>query len=171
MKLVPMRFKGFEWHHNPQEISFSCEKNVREHISPFQKSYIQNTGRKNMLIRGEGELYGSDCDEQFSRLLALFKSPGSGVLAIPKLCTVHAVFESLKIIGYPKPDVLNYSFVFREVMEETEDSAPTYYTAAQGETLWDVSYLFGVSIDALVACNPGVRRPDDDLSGREVALC
>lgn len=171
MKLVPMRFKGVEWHHNPQEITFSCENDVRELISPYNKAYIQNTGRKNMLISGEGELYGDDCTQQFERLFALFKSGGSGVLAIPKLCTVHAVFESLKIKGYPRPDVLKYSFVFREVMEKTADASFSAYTAAEGETLWDVSYMFGVSIDRLVKCNPDVRRPDDDLGGREVALC
>ena len=171
MKLVPMRFKGFEWRHNPQEITFSCEKDVRELISPYKKAYIQNTGRKNMVIRGEGELYGGDCTEQFNQLFELFKSGGSGVLAIPKLCTVHAVFESLKIKGYPKPDVLRYSFVFREVMEKTDDKTSEAYTASSGETLWDVSYLFGISIDRLVKCNPDVRRPDDDLGGREVALC
>ena len=46
MNLVPMRFKGVEWHHNPREISFSCEQNVSELLSPFGISYIQNTGRR-----------------------------------------------------------------------------------------------------------------------------
>ena len=65
MNLVPMRFKGVEWHHNPREITFSCENGVYEHKAPFGKAYIQNTGRRNMVIRGEGELYGADCDAQF----------------------------------------------------------------------------------------------------------
>ena len=77
MNLVPMRFKGVEWHHNPREISFSCEQNVSELLSPFGISYIQNTGRKSTVIRGEGELYGEDCAEQFSRLLSLLKSGGT----------------------------------------------------------------------------------------------
>ena len=171
MKLVPMRFKGVEWHHNPREISFECEKTVNELQAPFGKSYIQNTGRKNMLIKGEGELYGADCTEQFARLLSLFQSGGSGVLASPKLGTVYAVFEQLRLKGYPKPDVLTYSFVFREVMEERVEYAPDFVVAAQGETLWDISYRFGVEIDRLVKLNPGVRRPDEDLNGREVALC
>ena len=171
MNLVPMRFKGVSWRHNPREITFTCEKAVHETLAPFQKAYIQNTGRKNMVIRGEGELYGADCTEQFAALFALYRSGGSGVLAIPKLCTMYAVFESLKIKGYPKPDVLSYSFVFREVMERAQDDVPTAYTAANGETLWDVSYRFGIGIDRLVACNPAVRRPDDALNGRVVALC
>lgn len=46
MKLVPMRFKGVQWHHNPREISFECDKIINELQSPYGSSYIQNTGRK-----------------------------------------------------------------------------------------------------------------------------
>ena len=171
MNLVPMRFKGVEWHHNPREISFSCEQSVNEFQAPYGKSYIQNTGRKCTVVRGEGELYGDDCAEQFARLFALMKSGGCGVLAIPKLGTMTAVFESLSIKGYPKPDVLTYRFVFREVMENNREDKPTAYLCGNGETLWDVSYRFGIVIDRLIALNPFVRRPDDVLEGKEVALC
>ena len=171
MKLVPMRFKGAEWRHNPREISFECTKQVNELHAPYGKSYIQNTGRRNMLIKGEGELYGSDCGEQFARLFSLFKSGGASVLAIPELGTVYAVFEQLKAKGYPKPDILLYSFVFREVMEYETEDRQTSYTAAQGETLWDVSYRFDIVIDRLVALNPQVKRPDENIGGQEVALC
>ena len=167
MKLVPMRFKGVQWHHNPREIAFVCEKLH----APFDRSYVQDTGRRNRLIKGEGELYGADCREQFARLYALFESGGSGVLAIPGLCAVHAVFEELRMTGYARPDVLTYRFVFREMMELAEEQKQTSYTPAQDETLWDVSYRFSVVIDRLVALNPWVRRPDEPLGGREVALC
>lgn len=171
MKLVPMRFKGVEWHHNPREISFSCEQSVSEMKAPYGNAYIQNTGRKNTVVRGEGELYGEDCTEQFGRLFSLMKSGGSGVLAIPKLGTMVAVFESLSVKGTPKPDVLTYRFVFREVMEKTANDTPTAYVCQSGETLWDVSYRFGIVIDRLAALNPDIRRPDDVLEGKEVALC
>ena len=39
MNLVPMRFKGVEWHHNPREISFSCEQSVNEFQAPYGKTY------------------------------------------------------------------------------------------------------------------------------------
>lgn len=171
MKLVPMRFKGVQWHHNPREIAFECEKHINELHAPFGRSYVQDTGRRNRLIKGEGELYGADCREQFARLYELFRSGGSGVLAIPGLCTVYAVFEELRLTGYPRPDVLNYRFVFREMMEKVEERTQSAYTPSQGETLWDVSYRFGIVIDRLVALNPWVRRPDEPLGGREVALC
>ena len=171
MKLVPMRFKDVEWRHNPREITFECAKQVNELHAPYGRSYIQNTGRRNMLIKGEGELFGSDCADQFARIFSLFKSGGEGVLAIPALGIFYAVFEQLKLKGYPKPDVLTYSFVFREIMEYGAEDRQTSYTAAEGETLWDVSYKFDIVIDRLVALNPQVKRPDENIAGMEVSLC
>lgn len=171
MKLVPMRFKGVQWHHNPKEIVFECDKSVKELNSPNGTSYIQNMGRKNMIISGTGELYGNDCLEQFDRLLSLFRQGGQGVLAIPKITPIYAVFESLKIKGEPKPDVLEYSFVFREVMEKKQQDKAQTYTAGEGECLWDISYKFDVPIDTLVRLNSDVKRPDISLEGRVIRLC
>lgn len=171
MKLVPMKFKGVSWHHNPREIKFECEKNIGELCAPFEKSYIQNMGRKNMIISGTGELYGSDCMEQFSSLLELFKQGGTGVLSIPKLPSIFAVFESLKISGEPKPDVLCYSFVFREVMEEKLSSPMGAHVMKYGETLWDVAYLYDMPVEQLVRLNPEIRRPDESVEGFVVILC
>lgn len=171
MKLVPMRFKGVEWHHNPAEISFECDKQVNELKSPNGGSYIQNAERRNMLVRGKGQLFGEDCLEQFDRLFRLFRQGGSGVLAIDRLEPVFAVFESLKISGEPKPDVLEYEFVFREIMEKKQKSKPSVYAVKEGESLWDVSYTTGIGIDALVLLNPEIKRPDALTEGFEVRLC
>ena len=171
MKLVPMRFMGVQWHHNPKEISFEGDKDVKELKAPFGNSYIQNLGRKNMKIKGTGELYGTDCLEQFDRLLALFRKGGQGVLAIPKISPIFAVFESVKIIGEPKPDMLTYSFVFREVMEKKQSDLPELCVAGEGDTLWDISYRYGISIDTLVTLNKWVKRPDISLEGKTVKLC
>lgn len=35
MKPVPMKFGEYVWHHNPQNISFECDKSVAEMKSPF----------------------------------------------------------------------------------------------------------------------------------------
>ena len=42
------------------------------------------------------------------------------VLSVPNLPSIYAVFEKLEIKGEPKPNVLEYSFVFREVMEKKQ---------------------------------------------------
>lgn len=171
MKLAPMRFKGVSWHHNPKEITFECNKAVTELKAPYGISYIQDMGRKNMVIKGVGELYGTDCLEQFDRLLSLFRKGGQGILSIPKITPIYAVFESIKIIGEPTPDMLKYSFVFREVMERKKDEKPSVCIAENGETLWDISYRYGIVIDTLVSLNSQIKRPDIALDGKEVRLC
>ena len=171
MKLLPMRFKGFEWHHNPAQISFECDKQVNELKSPNGEAYIQNMGRRNMKISGSGQLYGDDCLEQFDSLLRLFRQGGCGVLAIDRMEPIYAVFESVKILGQPKPDILDYSFVFREVMELKCRNSLCMHIAAEGENLWDISYRYSIPIDRLVELNPEVKRPDVLAEGFEVALC
>ena len=58
MKPVPMKFGEYVWHHNPQNISFECDRSVAEMKSPFGESSVQDMGRKNMKISGSGQLYG-----------------------------------------------------------------------------------------------------------------
>lgn len=171
MKLVPMRFKGFEWRHNPAEISFECAKKVNELKSPNGGAYIQNMERNNMVVKGKGQLFGEDCLEQLDRLFRLFRQGGAGVLSIDKIEPLFAVFESLKILGRPKPDLLEYEFVFREVMEKKQKSKLELYTVGENENLWDVSYITGIGIDALVRLNPEIKRPDEIISDFEVRLC
>ena len=48
MKQVPMKFGEYVWHHNPQNISFECDRSVAEMKSPFGESSVQDMGRKNM---------------------------------------------------------------------------------------------------------------------------
>lgn len=171
MKLANMRFKGVSWYHNPRELSFTCDKYISEKGSPGGGSYIQSTGRKNLRIKGKGELFGEDCLEQFQRLFELFREGGSGILSIAKLSPVYAVFESLKITAAPKPDLLEYEFVFREVMEKKHADKPVVYALADGECLWDVSYKFKVAIETLLELNPEFRRPDEVIAGKAVRLC
>lgn len=170
MRLVPMRFGGVSWSHNPREIRFVAEKNVRELSSPFALPTVQQTGRRCMTIRGEGELYGADCLAQLERLMTLFRREGAGVLCVAEQKSVFAVFEELSVVGEPKPDVLTYRFVFREVPREADGDKPSV-TVTDGESLWDVSYLYGIGIDTLVALNPHIKRPDRVAAGTEVRLC
>lgn len=171
MTLMPMRFKGVQWRHNPVEISFECDKAINEILTPNKTAYIQNMGKKNMKILGKGILYGADCLEQFKKLLDLFKQGGSGALVIDKMEPVYAVFESLKVIGQAKPDMLSYSFVFREVAEKKIVDKPKTHKVDVDENLWDIAYKYSLSIDTLVKLNPFVKRPDEIEIGAEVALC
>jgi hypothetical protein len=171
VKLEAMRFRGVKWRHNPRELIFSCGKYVSETGFPNGLSHLESPGRKNLRIKGVGELYGDDCIEQFERLFRLFKSGGSGVLSIAGLSPVYAVFESLKVVGKPVNDVLVYEFGFAEVMEEKAGVKPVEYAAGEGETLWDASYKFGIAVETLLRLNPSVKRADISQEGRVIRLC
>lgn len=171
MKPVSMKFGEYVWHHNPQNISFECDRSVAEMKSPFGESSVQDMGRKNMKISGSGQLYGEDCAEQFERLFEVFRNSGKEVLSVPNLPSIYAVFEKLEIKGEPKPNVLEYSFVFREVMEKKQKTVITYFDCENGQTLWDIAYKTGVKIDELVRLNPDVKFPDENLGTRRVKLC
>ena len=171
MTLVPMRFDGVSWHHNPKEIKFECDKSVKELVAPYGQAYIQNLGRKNMKVIGVGELYGEDCFEQFENLLNLFCNSREGILSIPKIAPFYAVFETLKILGEPKPNILTYSFVFREKMRNPQIEPVKTHKCKNGENLWDVSYMYNIPIDTLVELKKWVKRPDMIDDGSVVALC
>ena len=81
------------------------------------------------------------------------------------------MFEKLEIKGEPKPNVLEYSFVFREVMEKKQKTVITYFDCENGQTLWDIAYKTGVKIDELVRLNHDVKFPDENLGTRRVKLC
>ena len=67
--------------------------------------------------------------------------------------------------------MLEYGFVFREVMEKKQKTVITYFDCENGQTLWDVAYKTGVKIDELVRLNPDVKFPDENLGTRRVKLC
>ena len=169
MRLVAMRFDGVVWHHNPRQLRFESEENVHTLTAVQSPEVVQHSGRKNVVIDGEGALYGADCLEQFDRLLSLFRRGREGELSLPGFKPVMAVFESLSLLAQPAPDVLTYRFRFREVRGLAEDKPQSVVT--QGESLWDISYRFDVPIDALVRLNPQVRRPDVVEEGTVIALC
>ncbi len=171
MNLNAMRYKGVQWRHNPREISFACDKYVTENSTANGKAEVQSTGRRNLRITGKGELYGADCMEQFEQLFALFRRGGSGILSIAKLSPIYAVFESLKITGKPKPDVLTYEFVFREMMEKKRAEKPVCCYPEEGDRLWDVSYRYEIAVETLLELNPEIKRPDLPLNGKAVVLC
>lgn len=170
MKTVPMSFKGFRWHHNPKTVKFVCGRRVNEHAYPSGFSESEDNGDSCIRVYGEGELFGDDCAEQFESLLRLYRSGGAGVLVIDKLTPLTAVFEELRLIGEPRENVLGYAFVFREADTRRTGNMPERHIAAEGENLWDISYLYGIPIDTLVSLNPRIKRPDIVNAGEVIAL-
>ena len=79
----------------------------------------------------------------------------------------------MTMAGQAGPDIVGYRFEFWEqvgegipVLREGKD----YHIVQEGETLWDISKLYGISISELARRNPNVKRPDQLAAGEKVAL-
>lgn len=172
MILAPMRFKGYTWHHNPKNIEVSNVKSSKEIKEPYAGSVLQSFGRKSRVIKGTGELYGSDCLQQYEILWQLYVEGGSGLLSVPEFMPFYAEFSSLSFEAQPQPDVLLYSFTFTECMqnEMPKYEESVYTVKSDGENLWDIANSFGKTVESLVVLNTQLKYPDNLKKGEVVKL-
>lgn len=172
MKLVPMRFDYFTWHHNPKSIKISSKKEIVKLKSPYSTDTLQNFGEELRIVSGTGELYGANCLEQFEKLSSLYKRGKPSKLSIPKTITMYAYFDSLQMLGEPKGNVLSYSFEFVETFEKATGSDQSYYHEVEtGQDLWDIAYMYDKNIDDLVKLNPQIQFINELTDGERVRIC
>ncbi len=172
MKLVPMRFMGYTWHHNPKNLEISSEKKVASLSVPYNEDIMQYFGEKGVTISGTGELYGSDCLEQYKRLHDIYKKGECAVLCLPQLSAVYACFESLDLIADDKKDVVTYKFVFKTKKQSAKKPCiKKSVVANKGDTLWDISCRYSVDIDTLIKLNSDIMFINDIEAGKQVVLC
>lgn len=172
MSNPPMRFKGHALHHNPENLKISEAKEVKEFTVPYNFNTIQNLGQKARVVTGDGVLYGNKFLEQYKELVELYSSPNSGALSLPGFSPFMASFTSLTVTSQPQDNFLKYKFTFVEDVEaanQINDTSKNTYNP-QTETLWDISYKLGIPVEKLIKLNPGIKRPDIDLTGEKVVI-
>lgn len=165
MKLTPMRFAGYTWHHNPKEIKIYCKKTLKEINLPYNETILQDFGRKGVIVKGKGELYGKDCIKQYEKILQLHLKEGVGILSIPNIKPIYANFAKLEIAGASTPNLIKYTFEFYENIWKSKENEqhldnPKYYTTEFKEDLWSVSHKFNVKIETLIKLNPQIKNPN-----------
>lgn len=172
MTLVPMRFMGVTWHHNPKTLSIQCGKQMQELVYPYEHAESVFLGEHCRVIRGTGELYGEDCIGQFNALCRLYRRKGSGILTLPQMPSVRAEFTELKFISSERKNIVEYAFAFTEMQtEKNDENVHIYHTVKSGETLWDISYAYETAVETLARLNPWIRTPESLLSGEQVKIC
>ena len=173
MKNVPMRYAGLPFLHNPSKLTIEDKANIMSLISPCAPPDSLRLGRGLRTVRGEGELYGADCLEQYRRLAALCEREEKGILSLPKLPPMTAYLKELRLTAEPHEDLVSFSFTFIEALgEQSAVTADSVYTVvSDGESLWDVAYLHGLSIDRAVELNPHIRYIASHSAGEKVRLC
>lgn len=95
MTLVPMRFKNYEWRYNPEEISFECEKTYRS-LTHRKTRHIFRTSAEKQAYKRKGSALRSGLPRAVCKFVESFEEGGVGVLALPFIKPVYAVFENLR---------------------------------------------------------------------------
>lgn len=174
MGLSPMRFKEYIWPHNPQTYEILYQQQIVSHKVPFGTYFLQQMGRGNRILRGEGEFAGADAYAEFKKLATVFYDESPGVLVHPVWQSAEAYFVSLSLKQEPREDYVRYSFEFWEcppaavqipvrtpAEEEPVDTAEAeWYTIGKGDTLWNIANRYGLSMAALLAMNPQIKNPN-----------
>lgn len=173
MKNAPMRFDGLSLHHNPHKLVIENESRLRELPTMRRISRTEYTRQRPCVISGEGELYGTGCLEQYIVLEQLYRSQKRGKLSLPHMRPIYAYLKELRLLSEPQENILRYRFVFVGAQSPRLRVPGTsyYYTVSQGESLWDISYRFGVGIDDLVRLNPQIPHIDSLDEEERVRLC
>ncbi|MBR3987851.1 MAG: LysM peptidoglycan-binding domain-containing protein [Clostridia bacterium] len=81
------------------------------------------------------------------------------------------MFTKLSVLADPTPDTISYSFQFDEASCENNKVTEIIHKVNPGETLFDIAYNYGVTVDFLVKLNPYVRRPDELENIKEIKVC
>lgn len=190
MDLSPMRYKGYTWPHNPRVYSIDYERKMAVHKTPFGLFRLQDLGRTNRIMEGEGEFVGEDAYEQFGQLANVFYDGGPGLLIHPLWQAANAYFVSLRLEQEPRPDYVRYSFSFWEddswytglavqdtnlgqdsgLQGETGAGEAVYYQVVKGDTLWELAVRYGLSLAELIALNPQIKNPNLIQVGEEVRV-
>lgn len=174
MKLTPMRFKDYVWPHNPRVYEIEFRRDIVCHRVPFGLYALQNTGRPNRVMRGEGEFAGEGAYEQFKELATVFYGTEPGVLVHPLWDTTTAYFVSLEVLQEPTEDYVKYAFEFWECCsgydegleeagaagsEKAESAGEQQHTVQPGENIWSIAADAGLSVEELLELNQSIKNP------------
>ena len=185
MYLAPMRFKEYVWPHNPRVYEIGYQKQIAVHGIPFGFYTLQNMGRRQRVLRGEGEFAGRRAYAEFKRLATIFYGETPGTLVHPLWDTTTAYFVHLALRQEPTRDYVSYEFEFWEcgsgyesgiqtVTPPPSESGPPpveqYYTAVWGDTMWGIARRNGLTLSELLALNPQVRNPNIIYVGDRIRI-
>ena len=192
MTLSPMRYKGYTWPHNPRVYSIDYERKMAVNKTPFGLFHLQDLGRTNRIMEGEGEFVGPDAYAQFGKLANVFYEDGPGLLVHPLWQTASAYFVELRLEQEPRPGYVRYTFAFWEDTDlysgtvslpegysgltsgtqdgQAAEGAGRWHQVVKGDTLWGIAQRCGSTLAELVALNPQIKNPNLIYPGQEVRL-
>lgn len=172
MNISKMSYKNQFWKYNPSTVKLLSSREVVEQKIPLANNILQNFGRNARVVTGEGYFFGEDCFLQYDNLWSLHKEEKSGLLTIPKFVVMNCYFLNLEIIGEPKENLIQYKFTFLEDMESNvSEFLPSFYIVQKGDSLWDISNKYNISVAELLSLNLWIKHPFSLAEGDKVILC
>ncbi len=153
--------------YNPARLTIKEKRLIARHPVPFAGEVVQDMGAYATEISGEGELFGADVFGQYSRLSALVRQGGAGLLYLPGQEPFYAHFTALTMCAQPGSEGLAYTFVFVQdtAVAVSAQSGSQVHTVRGGETLFDIAARYGMQMSELLALNPQVSSPNRLTAG------
>lgn len=174
MKVQLMEFSGFQWPQNPTSLSVSHTRQVKAQMLPYNGEVLQDMGKRNIVVTGEGVLKGNRAAMQFETLRKFYESGTVAVLKMMGLPPIMARLTKLELIGKFNPDKLGYRFTFAEdsrvSLPEESTQLHGIATAVDGDTLWVIANKNGTTVELLRAKNPQIQWPGYLAEGTKVML-
>ncbi|MEG1878412.1 MAG: LysM peptidoglycan-binding domain-containing protein [Pseudoflavonifractor sp.] len=190
-KLARMKYKEFEWEHNPRTYTIDYAREMAVNKLPFGQFVLQDLGPTRRMMRGEGEFTGEGAYKKFKDLASVFYSRGPGTLVHPVWQVAQAYFVALSLREEPRADYVSYRFEFWECFEEfngglkpvtaanagDSSGAPQgggasaqFYTVVQGDCLWNIARRHGIAFGEIIRLNPQLKTPSLIHPGERVRL-
>lgn len=177
MILSPMRFGDYVWPHNPRVYEIEYKRRIVCHKVPFGLYTLDDLGRDQRVLRGEGEFVGEDAYDEFKKLACTFYAKAPKTLVHPVWQNALAWMVKLKLRQEPREDYVAYEFEFwecydgyeltaKEIVKAASESKAsqvekkTEYVVKRGDTLWGIANSNGMTLNALIARNPQIRNPN-----------
>lgn len=168
-----MRFGDYIWPHNPENLSISSLRNVKELSLPFAGSVFQDYGRNKRIVKGTGEFFGEKCSNQFEELFYVYNEGNQNILYIPGIAQFNALFKNLEITCNTIPNLIIYKFEFWEVTEiayGNENKDKKYHIVKEGENLFSIAKMHEISLATIFKLNPSIKNLNSLDVGKRVIL-
>lgn len=155
--MIHLTFGSFQFPCNPSALQILSQNDIKELPRPHFGAVSQNYGRLCRMVRGEGVFSGENAFLQFIRLRET--SGGAALLTVPGFEPFYAFLKKLEYLGAPGQDFVRYAFEFVEnpSMAYSRPAAPPQHIAAEGQTVFDIAELYGLSAEYILSRNPALQ--------------
>ena len=183
--MVPqnMQFGSFTWPNNPERFSSKFTRGAVTHKIPGGAFTALDMGPSARLHTLSGCFFGPQAYASYLSLEALFREGGVRTLVHPHWPPCRACMTELTLTQEPVADFVGYTVSFLEEgappseltalaapeeepplpVQAANQAAQTQYlvhVVVKGDTLWDISRKYNVTLSSVIALNPQIKNPN-----------